>query len=217
MLTQIKLVRLENLICSDSFRITGYIEVAISGGKEGGVLFFNNGVIIGTSCSWEKKGPESKKENQELLIQKSKEFGGVFNVSRVSFEKMKEEMIPENQVPAPPSNLLPMIEELLITFEKTVRNHKKMKTEFNTLLRGKFMEKADEYEFLDPFAAEFQYANEKVKYVGNADNEQLAKAVFECVVELADELGLRQQLPKVLSQWAKTYSKEIARINLRIR
>ena len=79
------------------------------------------------------------------------------------------------------------------------------------------MEKADEYEFLDPFAAEFQYADEKVKYVGKADSEQLAKAVFECMVELADELGLRQHLPRYLSQWTKTYSKEIGRMNLRIR
>jgi hypothetical protein len=197
-----------------SERLTGYIEVFIDGGKESGLVFFNNGAIVGSSCSWEKGGLNNSEKNHETLIRKSRESGGIFNVSKISLTKKKKKMVPENRKAETTPLLLDMVQELLNLFEITVQKNKKIKAGFDTLLKRKFMEKVDEYDFLDPFAAEFQYAKGSVQYTGKADTEQLARAIAECVGELADELGMQYMLSKHLVDWTKKYSNEIKKLSL---
>ncbi|MFC1811572.1 hypothetical protein ACFL03_02660 [Thermodesulfobacteriota bacterium] len=197
-----------------SERLTGYIEVFIEGGKESGLIFLNNGAIVGSSCSWEKGGLNNSEKNHETLIRKSRESGGIFNVNKISLTKKEKEIVPENREAERTSFLLDMIQELLNLFEKAVQGNKKIKTGFDTLLKRKFMEKVDEYDFLDPFAAEFQYAKGKAQYTGKADNEQLTRAIAVCVGELADELGMQYVLSKHLVDWTTRYSNEIKKLNL---
>ena len=197
-----------------SERLTGYIEVFIEGGKESGLIFLNNGAIVGSSCSWEKGGLNNSEKNHETLIRKSRESGGIFNVSKISLTKRGKEVVPETREAETTPFRLDMIQELLNIFDKAVQGNKKIKTGFDTLLKRKFMEKVDEYDFLDPFAAEFQYANGKVQYTGKAGNEQLARAVVECVGELADEFGMQHVLSKHLVDWTTKYSNEIKKLNL---
>ncbi|MBW1898433.1 MAG: hypothetical protein JRI61_05160 [Deltaproteobacteria bacterium] len=197
-----------------SERLTGYIEVFIEGGKESGLIFLNNGAIVGSSCSWEKGGLNNSEKNHETLIRKSRESGGIFNVSKISLTKKKKDIVPKTRKTETTPFRRDMIQELLNLFEKAVQENKKLKTGFDTLLKRKFMEKVDEYDFLDPFAAEFQYANGKVQYTGKAGSEQLARAVAECVGELADELGMQHVLSKNLVDWTAKYSNEIKKLNL---
>jgi len=206
---------LEGLIKKmSSEMLTGFIEVSIGGGEEGGQIFFDHGAIVGSFCSWEKGELNRSKDNLELLILKSKELGGTFNVNKIFLENRKEGISPEKLLKETPPDRLDMIQELLIIFEKLVRSNKKIKAEFDTLLKRKFMEKVDEYDFLDPFTAEFQYAKGKIIYAGTADVELISKGVMECVKELADELEIQHQFPKYLVDWAQRYSKEIAKYNL---
>jgi hypothetical protein len=66
-----------------SEKLTGYIDVSIGNGEEGGILFFNNGASAGGSYSWSAGEKDDTLESQDLLIKKTKEFGGTFNVSRI--------------------------------------------------------------------------------------------------------------------------------------
>jgi len=111
--------------------------------------------------------------------------------------------------------LLDMAQELLNIFEKAIQGNKKIKIGFDTLLKRKFMEKVDEYDFLDPFAAEFQYAKGKVQYTGKAGNEKLIRAIANCVGELADELGMQHVLSKHLVDWTTRHSNEIKKLHLK--
>ncbi|MDY6972635.1 MAG: zinc-ribbon domain-containing protein [Thermodesulfobacteriota bacterium] len=70
-----------------SEKIAGYIDVSFGPGKEGGLLLFNHGEIIGGSFSWGKDGPEGLEKNLQLLIQRTEELGAVFRVRRISLKK----------------------------------------------------------------------------------------------------------------------------------
>ena len=107
-----------------------------------------------------------------------------------------------------------MIQGLLLIFERIVRGNKKIKADFDTLLKRKFVDNVDKYDFLDPFAAEFQYAKGKVKFTGKANEQQLTKGVVESVYELAEDLGMLSQLQNDLLPWAEKYQPEIEKFNL---
>lgn len=190
-------------------KLTGYIDVSIDNGNEGGLIFFDNGNVIGGSFSWGEGKVKHSKEDQRILIQKAKESGGTFNVSRISLTKrnLKNETKETNEEFS--SNVLSTLEEILGTFEGIVASKKKIKSDFRTLLKKKFVEKANEYDFLDPFAAEFEYSDHKISFVGNASAEDLTKGITDSVKELAVELGVLPQLINKLDPWFQKHSEEL--------
>ena len=192
-----------------SEKLTGYIEVSIDKGKEGGLIFFHDGQIIGCSYSWEKGKLKSTKADLELLTQKSKESGGIFNVKTISLKKRELFSPSENGIQKVTSHTIDMIQQLLFIFEKAVMTNKKINTDFDMLLKRKFVEKANKYDFLDPFAAEFQYTKGRVQFTGNASDKQLSNGIAESVKELADELGMLPRLLDDLVPWGKKYSQKI--------
>jgi hypothetical protein len=197
-----------------SEKLTGYIDVSIGNGSEGGLIFFINGEITGGSYSWGKGELNRTKESHELLVQKTKESGGVFQVRRIPSPKGQalNGSEPESGKPLPP--ILNMLEGLLIIVERLIVSDKKVKTDFSTLLRGKFVEKAEVYSFLDPFANEFKYAEQKITFSGEAEDVFIAKGVTESVMELADELGILPELKEELASWAKKYEASLAKFGI---
>ncbi len=256
-----------------SEKLTGYIDVSIGDGEEGGIIFLNSGVILGGSYSWGVGEPNRTKESQELLIKKTKKSGGVFHVSSipapveksaaappvVSEDKPSEaapakKTAPKTRAPeaaqrkaAPKANpkaapkatpkaapkaasppdaeasepmdlarVLSALEEFLTILESVVRTQKRLKGKFTNLLKRKFVEKADLYPFLDPFAAEFEYVDHKIRFFGDAGEKELAESVFESVTELADDLGLQGMLQEMLAPWKKKYAGAFSEIGLTV-
>ncbi|MBU0987647.1 MAG: hypothetical protein KKH68_10400 [Proteobacteria bacterium] len=208
---------LEGLITKmSSESLTGYIDVLVGDKIQSGIIFFNNGTIIGCSCHGKNEESKTTKENQQLLVQKSKEWGGVFNVYKVAIESTTVQAAARQEIQAPQPSVLDMIQDLLVLFERDVRNNKKIKADFDTLLKRKFVEKVDRYDFLDPFAAEFQYTAGKVQFFGKAKDVQLVRGVVESVYELADDLDMLAQVRKNLVPWYNKYSKEIEKYDIGI-
>ena len=206
---------LEGLIKKmSSEKLTGYIDVSISGGKEAGLIFIINGKIIGGSFSWDDLPPGDSRKNQELLIDKSRKTGAMFNVCRISLanENMGNEAAPT----APPAseNALSMVEELLRIFENTVSTNKKLKGDFSKLLKKKFVENAEKYAFLDPFAGEFDYSGRKVSFSGTTGDQELVRGVMESVTDLARELELMPELIGRLPAWSETYARKLKKFNI---
>jgi hypothetical protein len=191
---------LEGLIRKmSSERLTGYIDVSIGNGKEGGLIFIVNGKIMGGSFSWENGEPGPTQKNQELLIRKTKEFGATFNVSRMP--------LPDGVTLSKPSRtVLAMLEEFLKIFESTVTSKKLLKADFNKLLKKKFVENAEKYAFLDPFAGEFEYSNRKIAFSGAASDKELIYGVINSVRQLAQELGLFPELIDNATSWSAKYT-----------
>ncbi|MBL0714266.1 MAG: hypothetical protein JJV98_11250 [Desulfosarcina sp.] len=213
---------LEGLVkkmCTEA--LTGFIEVSISQSKEGGLVLFNNGQICGGSYSW--GAGDTLRDDQDLtqLIQLTKERGGLFHVSRMQPSKPVEEAIEEEleveELSYKPSiRILTAIEELMVIFERTALTMKNLDSNFATLLNRKFVEKADQYPFLDPFAAEFKYAHKKISFVGDTTDEELIKGVLESINEIAEEIDATAQFRSNLATWAKKYKSEVEKLKIKI-
>ena len=179
-------------------KLTGYIDISI-----------NNGEVIGGSYSRGKGELNGSKESQQLLIEKTRKLGGVFHVSEITLTKGEEASEPIEIGVDSSANVLTALEELLGIFESMISSKKKIKTDFNTLLRKKLVEKADKYVFLDPFAGEFIYSDRKITFSGDANDEDLVNALIESVEDLAGELGILPMLADRLAPWSQKYAKEL--------
>ncbi len=208
---------LEGLIRKmSSEKLTGYIDVTIGNGQEGGLIFIINGKIMGGAFTWDNGEPGPTRKNQQLLINKTKEHGGSFNVCRIPLSKMKDKDQARTSFSKPSRKVLTMLEDLLKIFEKTVSSNKKMRNDFNKILKKKFVENAEKYAFLDPFAGEFDYTDHQITFTGAASDQELINGVTNSVRQLAQELGLLSQLLENSAAWSDTYSKELDEFNVKL-
>ena len=205
-----------------SEELTGFIDVVINADNGGGLIFFNNGQISGGSYSWGRGDNLRGDDDRDRLIQLTKDRGGSFHVSRISIEENGTvteddvELEAEELNEKPSARVVTAMEEMIAIFERTVASMKTNDNDFATLLNRKFVEKADRYPFLDPFAAEFRYSNEKIFFEGDTTDEELTKGVVESVTELAEELNASKQFKSNLTTWMKKYREEVQTYNIRM-
>lgn len=188
-------------------KLTGYIDASIKNGNEGGLIFFMNGEFIGGSFSWGHGELNGSDESRNLLIEKTKESGGIFHVSKISLTKNESRPVlePVSEV-QPATEVIKPLQEFLEIFERMVLGGRYIKGDFSTVLKKKFMEKADKYIFLDPFAGEFLYSNGKIEFSGDAQPRDIFMGVTESVKELARELKVWPKFSKEINPWVKKYS-----------
>ena len=196
-----------------SEKLTGYVEVTINGVEEKGTIFLNMGNISASLFPWNREKLTNSRKDMEQLLQASEKSGGEFNVYQVNLIRNNFadtlDTTPDEADSAAPDIRIEILEELLNIFENTFNASKKGKVDFNTLLRRKFVEKADRYEFLDPFAAEFTYAGGKIDYSGDTSTAILAQGIIESVKEIAEEIDIYYPLLKAIVPWTEKYSAEI--------
>ncbi len=199
--------------------LTGFIEVTIGQSQDGGLVMLNNGQVCGGSYSW--GAGDSPRGDQDLakLIKMTKEQGGLFHVSRMqpvepSETKAEKEIAAGDMAPTPSLRVLTAVEELMVIFERTSRKVKNLDRDFATLLNRKFVDKAEKYPFLDPFAAEFKYADQKVSFIGDTTDEELLQGVLESIAEIAEEIGVYPQFKSNLDTWAKKYQADVQNLKL---
>ncbi len=185
-------------------KLTGFIEVSIDDGRDGGVLFFYRGQFIGGSYAWENAGVHGSEENRERLVEKTKGAGGVFHVSRISMNMKDKKPLKHS---TPEDNVIKSLETLLVRFEEMVDKNGKNKSEFNILLKKKFVELADRFGFLDPFAGEFEYTGRKISFIGEVGERQLTEGVVTSVSKLAEDLGLVTSIRKAAAEVLRKYGK----------
>ena len=212
-------------------KLTGYFDVTLGEGKEGGLLFFRNGENLGGAYSWGNGELDSTEESLKQLLEKSKAMGGVFHVNKIevprenriarenpSIDEAEEKQSQEEAVGTgfmpDMSNVVYMLEALLNILERIVQGRKSIKDNFTTLLKKKFVEKAYKYDFLDPFAAEFEYINQKITFFGDAPPNELAEGITEAVRELSRELEIKEQFGKETRAWSDKYAKELRQLGV---
>ncbi len=195
-------------------KLTGFVNVTIGDGGEQGLVFISNGEIVGGSFSWEDAQTGKVKDSIGKLVDKTKESGGLFQVSRIPVAE-KDRTDGDAPKGSPGSKLVKMLEEFMGIFESLYSSQKGKTADFNSLLRKKFVEKAEQYAFLDPFAAEFEYADRKIKFTGDAGEDELAKAVISSIRELAQEHGIDTQFKQHLASWSGKYKKSLEKYDIR--
>jgi hypothetical protein len=150
-----------------------------------------------------------------LLIRKTKELGGTFNVCRISFKNAQSDNQPTALEPDKPQAAIAMMAELLSIFEKLVHKRRKKKADFQKLLKQKFVENAERFSFLDPFAGEFEYAENKITLSGRVADRDLVDGLVTVVNDMARELGLQSVLIENLDAWFQKYADELAVYDVR--
>ena len=195
-------------------KLTGYIEVSIQNQPDGGIIFISNGGIVGGSFSWENAHREDTAKNLKSLIEKTKAKGGIFQVSRLTLHEIDDSDESNSDTEPALEATIVMLEELLGIFETLYSSLSSKNNDFENLLRKKFMENLDRYDFLDPFAAEFEYENRKVTYTGVASDTELTIGVCLSVKELADELGLMSELRRYLNPWYNKYESRLKDLDI---
>ncbi|MDL1969760.1 MAG: hypothetical protein LWW94_02075 [Candidatus Desulfofervidaceae bacterium] len=153
-------------------KLTGWIEIN-SPQKEKSFVYFQNGKVIGSCCSW--KGNKFYK-GEDLLPEIIKKYSkAVFDVY-ISGETSIEEAI--NFFEA----YIKILEEII------------GKKEFSLLWRRKGVEKADKYPFLDPFANEFEYKEGKINFWGEVSPNEFIEALKEVCSEIIKEKKLTEKM-----------------------
>lgn len=189
--------------------LTGYIAVTLGNGDEGGFILFHNGKVMPQAFAWKNETISSTPEGSKLLVDRSRVIGGTFHVKKVSPNKETNASSVKHL-----NDTLRMVEQLLAIIEVVMNENKKFKGQFDTLIKKKFLEKTEKYEFLDPFTSEFNYTNRKATYTGKTSPNDLAKGVLEAVTEFIQEAGLKNEVVPKLDPWKKKYEKRIARAGI---
>ena len=189
-------------------KLTGFIDISIGEGDEGGLVFISSGEIVGGSFSWAQDETATTKENIDRLVEKTKTSGGLFQVSRIPITSNadKDAAVTKNKQS---HHALTMVEELMSIFESVVTTRKRKKTDFNSLIRKKFIEKADQFGFLDPFAAEFEYRNRKVAFNGDVDDKELLTGIVTTLGELASDLDVTEEYRTCSLPWQNKYENQL--------
>jgi hypothetical protein len=189
-------------------KLTGYIEVRIDEKDETGRIFLVKGKFIGGTYSWTHHRLSQDKKGMEKLIDMTKTLEGLFTVYSVGLSDPAVEPEPLEAMPAHSDAGLKALEILMQHAESTIADDKKVKNDFHTLIKKKFVQFVDKYAFLDPFAAEFEYRNGKISYSGITDVKNLAIGIVDSLQSVMDDCGLSQKFLQKLSTWKDQYDEQ---------
>jgi hypothetical protein len=204
---------LEGLIKKmSSEKLSGYIEVSLNSELDGGFLFFRNGQVVGGYYFWEKNFSPSK-ENQALLLRKAKRSGGIFHVSKISVESKEVKEAPKK---ASSPEVITALEEMLALLDSLCTSSQTVKADFNTLLKKKFLDLADEYVFLDPFAGDVQYAERKIRLASEVSDTDLAKGLLAAVAGVVRDQGLKVPFGSRLDGWLQKHGKRLLSLGISV-
>lgn len=189
--------------------LTGYIEVRIEATDETGRIFFVAGKFIGGTYSWTCHRLSRDKEGLEKLIGRTKTSEGLFTVYSVATHApSRESEQPPSPAPADTDDGMKALEHLMAIAEETIVDEKKIKNDFQTLIRKKFVQFVDKYAFLDPFAAEFEYRNGKITYSGPSDEKSLAAGLLDSLQSIMNDCGLSQVFSGKLAAWKDQHTEQ---------
>lgn len=197
--------------------LTGYILATLD--KNQARLFFQGGELIGAAYSW--TSDELNREPQKLdeifsWIQENKALFNVYRIAPFSQGTGEDDVEVTAEEAVEADDIYAMLEELLEKIEKAVSNSRSIREEFSTLLRRKFLEKANDYPFLDPFAAEFEYDRGKIYNYSNVDENEIVKGVVESAKEIVSENDLEKRVRVDLDTWRANYSSYLSELSVEI-
>ncbi len=156
---------------------TGYIEVAMRDDKGAGIIFLQDGVTIESILSTNGNAV-SGAQVVPRIIQAASSLGAAFNVYRASVAEAFDEsaaVMAGLELP----ELLEVWQEILASVEKTI-DGRSGEGHFLKTFKDILIERADDYPFLDPFAAEFGYKDGQISFHGSS-MKNFSQALGECL------------------------------------
>jgi hypothetical protein len=156
---------------------TGYVEVAMKGDKGAGIIFLQGGDAIESILSTNGDAI-SGAQVLPRVIETASTLGAAFNVYRAAVEEAFDESA-EVMAGFDLPQLLEVWQEIIATVETTADGLSSDGQFLNTF-KDTLIEKADDYPFLDPFAAEFDYRDGQIAFQGQTV-KNFSQGLGECL------------------------------------
>ena len=165
---------------------TGYIEVAVSGGKGNAIIFMKDGEVVESVFSATGEVVSGTRVFPHI-IETAMNLGAVYNVYRTSFEDVFGETA-EIMVGLELSQVIEVWQDVIGTIENVV-DSRLGEGSFMNAFRQALIERADEYPSLDPFAGEFEYSEGQITYTGPV-TQVVSRARGECMASTIDRISV---------------------------
>jgi len=169
---------------------TGYIEVAFEGTDQHGYIFLLAGRVIEALLSI--RGEEASGSTvMKRILELTSSSGAVFSVYKAAVE----DALSESEMIRVSFNLPQLLEAwgVVISSAESVTDSLLGKKEFLNTFKDTLIARADDYPFLDPFAAKFQYKDGQVTFNGEI-KKNFSQAIGECLWATIEALGERAAL-----------------------
>ena len=190
-------------------KITGIIEVSIKNGTKPALMLFYQGSLVGTHRPWVDDQVTNDDSVVDYLRRETSQHGGSFCVKTIPVKKVTAESqsnaFSDTKTDVTAAEILALVGEMIYALESLVSERVKGHDPFSLSLKKKFIEKADLYPFLDPFADEFAYGERKVRFDGDTTPVELSHAVGRCLLEIADGYRLKGDLEREFSRLREHY------------
>jgi hypothetical protein len=200
---------------------SGYIDITLNDTKGGGVIIFQEGEIVEAVMSDEKSGGVYGKDMLNKIIDDVQKKGATFNVYRAGFESSGSERVGITQA-SDLQGVIEIIQEVMRTIESIADGMNKRKGSFRENFNRAQVEKSDEYPFLDPFAAEFEYRDGVIKFIGKITAEVFIRGIRDCIEETLDKMAeeisrddLYRQIKSALQPTITKFGEKIADLGLK--
>jgi hypothetical protein len=167
---------------------SGYIDITLNDKKGGGIIVFQEGEIVEAVMSDEKSGGVYGKDMLNKIIDDVQKKGATFNVYRAGLESSGSDRMGIMQA-SDLQGVIEVIQEVIGTIESVTDGMNKRKGSFRDSFNKAQVEKSDEYPFLDPFAAEFEYRNGEIKFSGKTTVEVFVRGIRVCIEETLNKMA----------------------------
>lgn len=188
-------------------KFSGFVHVKMTERKEGALIFFHEGERVGGSYSMGNGGLDTSNETYNRLLKLLQDTPATFAIGHFLAEKKETDTeeqvkVDDDQLSVDEmffSNLDTALKEFLDQFVEVA--YKKTKSDPVVLLKQKFMDRIDDYPFLDPFKAMFDYNNGDISFSQDAPREKIAEAVVNCVWDVIQQNKLEKKFRAAMNKW----------------
>lgn len=171
---------------------SGYLQLRFAGSTDVAMVFLEAGRLVDAVHVTDGRA-ESGPEAAEAALRRAEEAGGTCDVYRAGEPAPRRTgRGDETPLPAPApagGNPIPAWEEILAATEAVVDELSAPGT-FLLALKETLVDRAAEYPFLDPFAAELEYRDGTLTYQGTPPAD-LSRALGECLADTVARLAFR--------------------------
>ena len=191
-----------------SERVSGY--VAATDGHREAAIFLDKGRIIGGAYPWSGGDFSHLPGHPAQFVLWCKERKALFRVGRIPHSLVQGGAAPAGSE----VDTLAMLEELIGLAEKILTVNR-VQPSFDRRLKQKLLAKAERFPFLDPFAGEFEFSDQKIRFSGDTPHRELVEALTETVTELAVEAGAEEVFRERLAGWTEQHGRHLVRLGVR--
>ena len=176
-----------------SERYSGYIDIILNDDKGRGLIFFQEGDVVEAVMSGEGAEGISGKEMLAKVIDDAHKMGAIFNVYRAGLLESGAQRTEIAQT-LDLQGAIEVMQEVMEKIEDLLDDLTNQKGSFRDSLKRAQVEKSEDYPFLDPFVAEFEYEDGEIRFWGKEPVEQFVRGIKDCINLTLEKAPLK--LPK---------------------